>query len=139
MSGTLEAAHAQLDAGEFSCAICIDLLVDPVVGTCGHDFCRVCYETWLAKATLCPLCRQQLSTTTPGPLLPAPFLVAPPVHAPVGTNRAGPRGAVLPRRRVQAAGQPDCPHLSRAACPAQARSPGVLSGLHCCPPRLPQP
>lgn len=49
-------------ATEFECSICFDLLLDPVVGNCGHDFCKHCYEQWLqaSKRASCPICRKQL-------------------------------------------------------------------------------
>lgn len=35
---------------EFKCSICCGVLDDPVNGTCGHVFCRVCIITWLDRS-----------------------------------------------------------------------------------------
>ena len=55
-----------LDESEFSCVICHDLLLEPVVAACGHDFCRVCYSAWTVKQQSCPMCRQSLPRDVPG-------------------------------------------------------------------------
>eukprot|EP00775_Hariotina_reticulata_P011149 gene11149-11301_t len=62
----------ELDEHSFECVICFDLLVDPVVGRCGHDFCKSCIEEWLRKqsSATCPSCREPLGHSsrrgTPG-------------------------------------------------------------------------
>eukprot|EP00198_Chlamydomonas_reinhardtii_P000762 XP_001690097.1 predicted protein [Chlamydomonas reinhardtii] len=43
-------ARPQWNASEFQCSICYELLLDPVVGSCGHDFCQGCIEEWKAQA-----------------------------------------------------------------------------------------
>lgn len=51
-------------AGDFQCAICLELLLDPCVGPCGHDFCSHCLCRWrMAAPTLdlaCPICRETI-------------------------------------------------------------------------------
>lgn len=54
-------------AGHLDCSICYSVLVDPVVGRCGHDFCRTCLARWcdeqaakFGKPPSCPLCRSAL-------------------------------------------------------------------------------
>ncbi|GIL62835.1 hypothetical protein Vafri_17013 [Volvox africanus] len=53
-----------MDPSEYECAICQNLLLDPVVGPCGHDYCRSCLERWRAtkssssSTVACPLCRE---------------------------------------------------------------------------------
>jgi hypothetical protein len=48
---------------EHECAICVDLLCNPIVLSCGHTFCRLCLmkvaNTRIIKylTPLCPLCR----------------------------------------------------------------------------------
>eukprot|EP00882_Tetradesmus_deserticola_P010431 GHRQ01011016.1.p1 GENE.GHRQ01011016.1~~GHRQ01011016.1.p1 ORF type:complete len:226 (+),score=38.18 GHRQ01011016.1:2161-2838(+) len=46
------------------CGICYELLLDPVVGSCGHDFCKRCLDTWRSQQrqqgnnrVRCPVCR----------------------------------------------------------------------------------
>lgn len=54
---------------DYNCPICLDLLLEPVVGACGHEFCKDCYTRWLARSRAyptCPLCREVLSIVVPG-------------------------------------------------------------------------
>ncbi|CAD7696982.1 unnamed protein product [Ostreobium quekettii] len=50
------------DVEELQCSICYELLLDPVVGSCGHDFCRHCFEEWKKRSRKrnCPICRKRL-------------------------------------------------------------------------------
>ncbi|PNH11697.1 Bifunctional apoptosis regulator [Tetrabaena socialis] len=53
-----------LDSSDYDCSICQSLLLDPVVGPCGHDFCAACILAWSAQSSKsalgCPLCRAPL-------------------------------------------------------------------------------
>ncbi|GAX79505.1 hypothetical protein CEUSTIGMA_g6946.t1 [Chlamydomonas eustigma] len=56
-------ALLSIEAGDYECSICLSLLIDPVVGQCGHDFCKSCLEQWRAssfngRGVSCPACRQ---------------------------------------------------------------------------------
>lgn len=58
---------------DYNCPICLDLLLEPVVGACGHEFCKDCYTRWLARSRAypsCPLCRKVLAFAVPGKNLP---------------------------------------------------------------------
>lgn len=64
-----------IDVSNYDCAICSEILLDPVVGACGHDYCRVCLERWFRVSeeqqqngapgqraiVLCPQCRGPLA------------------------------------------------------------------------------
>lgn len=58
---------------DYNCPICLCLLHQPVVTSCGHEYCQGCYTQWVAKSGLfsaqplaCPVCRQTLSRSIPG-------------------------------------------------------------------------
>ncbi|EME39613.1 hypothetical protein DOTSEDRAFT_66560 [Dothistroma septosporum NZE10] len=40
------------------CTLCLELMKDPSVTTCGHVFCWTCVTEWLREQPMCPLCRQ---------------------------------------------------------------------------------
>ncbi|KAI4905357.1 hypothetical protein NFI96_022282, partial [Prochilodus magdalenae] len=58
-----------VDQDQFSCLICLELLMDPVTIPCGHNFCKLCIKgCWdqedLKGVYSCPQCR---SSFTPRP------------------------------------------------------------------------
>ncbi|PRW20581.1 MMS19 nucleotide excision repair [Chlorella sorokiniana] len=63
-------SHA-LSEDDYSCPICLNLLLDPVVGACGHDCCELCFRRWTVDQgkRSCPVCRAALAG---GPAAPLP-------------------------------------------------------------------
>uniref|UniRef100_A0A8C1S0J7 Tripartite motif-containing protein 16-like n=1 Tax=Cyprinus carpio TaxID=7962 RepID=A0A8C1S0J7_CYPCA len=59
-------AEARVFQDEFMCAVCLDLLKDPVTIPCGHSYCKSCItDCWdqedQKRVYSCPQCRQTFS------------------------------------------------------------------------------
>ncbi|XP_059381697.1 tripartite motif-containing protein 16-like isoform X1 [Carassius carassius] len=59
-------ARISVDQKEFMCAVCLDLLKDPVAIPCGHSYCKICIsDHWdqedQKRVYSCPQCRQTFS------------------------------------------------------------------------------
>uniref|UniRef100_A0A672MLI5 E3 ubiquitin/ISG15 ligase TRIM25-like n=1 Tax=Sinocyclocheilus grahami TaxID=75366 RepID=A0A672MLI5_SINGR len=59
-------ARISVDQNEFMCAVCLDLLKDPVTIQCGHSYCKICItDCWDQEDQMrvysCPQCRQTFS------------------------------------------------------------------------------
>uniref|UniRef100_A0A8C2IEI4 Tripartite motif-containing protein 16-like n=1 Tax=Cyprinus carpio TaxID=7962 RepID=A0A8C2IEI4_CYPCA len=59
-------ARISVDQKEFMCAVCLDLLKDPVTIECGHSYCKICITgCWDQEDQMrvysCPQCRQTFS------------------------------------------------------------------------------
>ncbi|KAK2962163.1 hypothetical protein BLNAU_2823 [Blattamonas nauphoetae] len=44
-----------------TCPICQDSFHDPYQLPCGHNFCRLCLESWITVHPSCPLCREVIT------------------------------------------------------------------------------
>ena len=55
----------QQELEEFKCAICLDVIAEPVQTPCGHLFCEQCIEDHKKSRNECPTCRTKDITTTP--------------------------------------------------------------------------
>ncbi|XP_026110578.1 E3 ubiquitin/ISG15 ligase TRIM25-like [Carassius auratus] len=59
-------AETRVSQEEFLCAVCLDLLKDPVTTSCGHSYCKICItDCWdqedQKRVYSCPQCRQTFS------------------------------------------------------------------------------
>ncbi len=59
-------AEARVSRGDFLCAVCLDLLKDPVAIPCGHIYCKSCITGFWdqedqMRVYSCPRCRQIFS------------------------------------------------------------------------------
>lgn len=57
----------QLDQSQFCCAVCLDVLKDPVTTHCGHSYCKHCIEgCWdhmeETGTYRCPQCRETFNS-----------------------------------------------------------------------------
>jgi len=55
-----EKKQAEEDSDSFECAICLELLCEPLQLPCSHVFCRSCLICDSTREGRCPLCRQQI-------------------------------------------------------------------------------
>ncbi|XP_065113373.1 tripartite motif-containing protein 16-like protein isoform X1 [Paramisgurnus dabryanus] len=65
-----EEAGIYVNQEQFSCAICMELLRDPVTIPCGHSYCMICIKSFWEqksqrKGCSCPECRQTFSPRPP--------------------------------------------------------------------------
>lgn len=46
---------------DFTCSVCLNLMVEPTTLSCGHNICRVCLAHWFftSRKKVCPTCREQ--------------------------------------------------------------------------------
>ncbi|XP_030627993.1 E3 ubiquitin-protein ligase TRIM47-like [Chanos chanos] len=63
----MENASISVDRDQFTCAICLDLLKDPVTISCGHSYCMVCIKgCWDEEDEngiyRCPQCRETFTS-----------------------------------------------------------------------------
>ncbi|XP_052444580.1 tripartite motif-containing protein 16-like [Carassius gibelio] len=66
LSSKMAEARISVDQKEFLCAVCLDLLKDPVAIPCGHSYCKSCITgCWdqedQKRVYSCPQCRQTFS------------------------------------------------------------------------------
>ncbi len=65
-SSKMSEARISVNQKEFMCAVCQDLLEDPVAIPCGHSYCKICITgCWDQEDQMrvysCPQCRQTFS------------------------------------------------------------------------------
>ena len=50
-------------SSDFTCPICLQILIEPVVMPCEHELCWPCFKQNVEEANfLCPLCRMRISS-----------------------------------------------------------------------------
>ncbi|GFR22208.1 hypothetical protein TNCT_252321 [Trichonephila clavata] len=49
---------------DFTCIICTEILIKPVLLKCSHSFCRRCIRKWKMKQNKCPICREKIINST---------------------------------------------------------------------------
>lgn len=56
------------NAQQRKCTLCLEVMNDPSVTTCGHVFCWACIRDWVKEKPECPLCRQRVTASKLLPL-----------------------------------------------------------------------
>ena len=64
-------AQYQSALQKIKCEICLMLLENPHVISCGHSFCYLCIFEWLTVAEACPICKKPCR---PQHIMPSPTL-----------------------------------------------------------------
>ena len=59
-STEIKLEHITVLPGDWNCSICMQGGLPAVAVGCGHNFHKVCIETWAKKSATCPLCRSRL-------------------------------------------------------------------------------
>ena len=58
-----EANVNSISSADFTCPICLQILIEPVVMPCEHELCGPCFKQNVQEANfLCPLCRMRISS-----------------------------------------------------------------------------
>ncbi|KAH8097694.1 hypothetical protein JL720_594 [Aureococcus anophagefferens] len=96
-------------AAEWTCAICQDVLLAPVVTPCGHAFDERCLLSWTKDHGTCPVCRSEIPR--------AGYAVCGALRAAV--ERCA--GDAVSRRRAFRAGAEDFVTLARSTAPETPR------------------
>jgi len=53
--------NSNLDLADFSCNICFEILVEPIILPCNHELCLACFRSMIvSKNFLCPMCRKKI-------------------------------------------------------------------------------
>lgn len=47
-------------AESVECSVCSDIMIVPVISSCGHSFCYECCTSWFENKATCPTCRHEL-------------------------------------------------------------------------------
>ena len=52
-----------ISLSDFTCPICLQILIEPVIMPCEHELCGPCFKQNVEEANfLCPLCRMRISS-----------------------------------------------------------------------------
>lgn len=52
-----------ISLSDFTCPICLQILIEPVIMPCEHELCGPCFKKNVEEANfLCPLCRMRISS-----------------------------------------------------------------------------
>jgi len=55
------ANNSQANLADFSCNICFEILVEPIILPCNHELCLACFRSMIvSKNFLCPMCRKKI-------------------------------------------------------------------------------
>ncbi|XP_067321488.1 zinc finger protein RFP-like isoform X1 [Anolis sagrei] len=83
---------------ELACPICLEYFKEPVIISCGHNFCQSCLDQcWEAKEASCPLCRKKVQEGDIRPIRQLVNLVE--IAKKLGSQKTEEKGRVCQRHQ----------------------------------------